>query len=137
MEKKNGRGTTSEAQANRHIKKMKNKKENSIRVSIIIPCYNEEQGLLKTLKDIYKNLEFIDHYEIIAINDGSTDGTRKILVNSKASYDSLEIIENEKNLGYGASLKKGIRKARGEIIVITDADATYPASDIKKLIKQT
>lgn len=114
---------------------MKNKKENSIRVSIIIPCYNEEQGLLKTLKDIYKNLEFIDHYEIIAINDGSTDGTRKILVNSKASYDSLEIIENEKNLGYGASLKKGIRKARGEIIVITDADATYPASDIKKLIK--
>ena len=96
MEKKNGRGSTSEAQANRHIQKMKNKKENSIRASIIIPCYNEEQGLLKTLKDIYKNLEFIDHFEIIAINDGSTDGTRKILVNSKASYDSLEIIENEK-----------------------------------------
>ena len=69
-------------------------------------------------------------YEIIVVDDGSSDGTNTIL----KKMSGLKFIENPYNLGYGASLKKGIRVARGEWIIITDADGTYPLDKITELI---
>ena len=69
--------------------------------------------------------------EIIVVNDGSTDSTKRILANEKG----ITLINNAYNLGYGASLKKGIKKAKYPWIFIIDADGTYPIEHMPSLIK--
>ncbi len=105
-----------------------------VRYSVVIPAYNEEDSIgdvLKKLKSIMKDIG--KPYEIIVVDDGSTDGTARIIERVKG----IMIITHERNRGYGTSMKDGIRKSRGEWIVITDADGTYPIKDIPKLIKYT
>lgn len=97
-------------------------------VSILIPIFNEESVVKDTIKRIKKS---IPGAEIIAINDGSSDNTYKKLKTIK----NIKILNHPYNLGYGASLKDGIRNATKDWIVITDADGTYPLEDIPKLIE--
>ena len=103
-----------------------------MKVSIIIPCYNEENTISKIVEKI--NLQTDIEKEIIVIDDFSTDGTRKKLeINLKDKIDKL--ILNNKNKGKGYSIRKGIESSNGEIIIIQDADLEYDPSDYKKLIK--
>ena len=77
--------------------------------SIIIPIFNEETNIASTLNQIFQlfsHLKSIE-YEIIAVDDGSTDKTSKILRNY-----SIKVITHEQNMGYGASLKHGIRSSK-------------------------
>ena len=89
-------------------------------ISIVIPVYNEERSVSATIDKIKKTMS--GNYEIIAVNDGSKDRTAKILKN----IPGITVITHNVNRGHGASLKSGIRKAKGEKILITDADGTYP-----------
>ena len=114
-------------------KKISSKK---ISISIVIPCYNEAEGVNDSLEEVYKALREHDDVEIIAVNDGSKDKTPAILDDFANQTPEMHVIHNAANLGYGASLKTGIRKAKGEIIVITDADGTYPASAIPELLEE-
>ena len=98
-------------------------------VSIIIPVYNEKKAIQETLLRL---LELGDEFEIIVVNDGSTDGTTEII----EELDGIKVINHKKNLGYGASLKTGIQHAKNEQICITDADGTYPNEKIPYLISQ-
>jgi len=93
-------------------------------LSIIIPIYNEENILKKNIKEVCEFFfnKFI--FEIIIVNDGSTDNSFEILDN--LDIPNLNIINNDSNLGKGASIKKGILSSRGEIILITDADLSTP-----------
>ena len=103
-----------------------------MKISIIIPCFNEINTIEKIIdKIIQQNLE--DH-EIIIIDDHSTDGTRKIL-EDRIKAKVTKIIYNEKNFGKGFSIKTGINIASGDIILIQDADLEYDPSDYKKLLK--
>lgn len=95
-------------------------------VSIIIPAYNEEGAIGAVLKSI---LALNLRGEIIVVDDGSSDKTGEALRNFSVKY-----IRHEVNRGYGASIKTGIRNALGDIIVICDADGTYPTADIPKLV---
>ena len=99
-------------------------------VSILIPIFNEEAVVKDTIKRIK---EIVPEAEIIAINDGSSDKTYQILKTIK----NIKVLNHPYNLGYGASLKDGIRNATKDWIVITDADGTYPLEDIPKLIQDT
>jgi glycosyltransferase involved in cell wall biosynthesis len=103
-----------------------------MKISIIIPCYNE----LKTIKEIINRIleDKLYNKEIIVIDDYSTDGTRDILKNDLKNFISLLIL-NEKNYGKGYSVKKGIESANGDIILIQDADLEYDPSDYPKLIE--
>lgn len=103
-------------------------------ISIVIPCYNEAQGVARSLDEIVDTFKERYDYEIIIINDGSTDQTLKVLKKYSADKTFIKVINNNCNLGYGASLKKGIKETNSDIIVITDADCTYPASEIPKLV---
>ena len=99
--------------------------------SLIIPAYNEQLGIAPVLEDLQSILTAAQcEYEIIVVNDGSTDDTGKLL----RSHPGIRLIEHRRNLGYGAALKTGIRNAKHSLIVITDADGTYPNERIPELV---
>ena len=102
-----------------------------MKLSIIIPCYNEEN----TIKTIIKKINEQTHIdkELIVVDDFSTDKTRNILEN-ELKNEVNEIILNTENFGKGYAIKKGIEKATGDYILIQDADLEYDPSDYKKLL---
>ena len=102
-----------------------------MKLSIIIPCFNEEATIKEILNKIKKQNEF--QKEVIVIDDFSTDRTRWILENElKDEIDQL--ILNTNNYGKGYSIRKGIEKATGDIILIQDADLEYDPNDYGKLV---
>jgi glycosyltransferase involved in cell wall biosynthesis len=102
-------------------------------VSIIIPCYNEEGGVEASLADLRRVMDETGlSYELLPVDDGSTDRTAEVLAGQPKP---VKLLRNPSNLGYGASIKHGIRKARSPIVAITDADGTYPAEALPDLIK--
>ena len=103
-----------------------------MKTSIIIPCYNEKS----TIRDIVEkvNSQKDINKEIILVDDYSVDGTRSIIENDLVDKVD-QIILNNKNYGKGYSIRKGIEKSTGDIILIQDADLEYDPRDYKKLIK--
>jgi glycosyltransferase involved in cell wall biosynthesis len=102
-----------------------------MKISIIIPCYNE-YSTIKKIIDKINNQKTFDK-EIIVIDDCSSDGTIEILSNLKDQINSLTL--NKKNYGKGYCIKKGIEIASGDIILIQDADLEYDPNDYEKLLK--
>lgn len=106
-------------------------KPDSAGVSLVLPVYNEAADLSQLLDGLQQALQATGlHYEILAVDDGSTDGSSEILRNRS----DLRLLTHAVNLGYGAALKTGIRHARFPIIAITDADGTYPHEHLAALI---
>lgn len=103
-------------------------------LSIIIPVYNEEDAIGNSLAELSQALtksEFI--FEIVAVNDGSTDGSGTILEAQTRILDNLRVVSHSRNRGYGAALKTGIKSALYGMIAIVDADGTYPSGAIPQL----
>lgn len=100
-------------------------------ISVVIPAYNEEQAVgktIRTIRDVLTSSEHEDH-EIVVVDDGSSDRTSQV-----AREAGARVIVNLTNSGYGRSIKRGIEAATYDTIVITDADGTYPAEEIPKLL---
>ena len=103
-----------------------------MKLSIIIPCFNEESTIKEILKKVHDQSKF--DKEIIVVDDFSNDNTREILKNEiKNQIDKLLL--NDKNYGKGYSIKQGINAATGDYILIQDADLEYDPSDYEKLLK--
>ena len=102
-----------------------------MKLSILIPCYNEEKTIKLILDKVKSNINPSD--EIIIIEDFSTDKTQDILKNELVN-NTYKIIYNKKNYGKGYSIREGIKAATGDIILIQDADLEYNPNDYKKLI---
>lgn len=101
-------------------------------VSVVVPAFNEEPhvaGQIRTIVGVMERTGW--EYEIIVVDDGSTDGTGQAAVS-----EGVRVLRNRRNRGYGASLKRGISAARHPWILIIDADGTYPASSIPDLLEQ-
>ncbi|MDB2486393.1 glycosyltransferase family 2 protein [Pelagibacteraceae bacterium] len=103
-----------------------------MKISVIIPCFNEEKTILKILEKVNLQKKHLQ-LEIIISDDGSSDKTIALLKENSNLYDSL--IENKINQGKGAALKEGIKIASGELILFQDADLEYDPNDYKKLIE--
>jgi len=102
-------------------------------LSMVIPCFNEGGSIRPTVKQLEKTLKGSGiEYEIIVVDDGSTDGTGKEV--EKLKVRNLVLVRNEFNLGYGASIKAGIRRSRYDWVGICDADGTYPVERIADMI---
>jgi biofilm PGA synthesis N-glycosyltransferase PgaC len=90
-------------------------------VSVLIPCYNEEKHIEETIRYIFQ--QRYPDYEVLAINDGSTDKTSELLNNLQAEYPNLKVIHLEQNSGKAAALRTGALLSRHEILVCIDSDA--------------
>ncbi|GAN34982.1 MAG: glycosyltransferase [Candidatus Brocadia sinica] len=101
--------------------------------SIIIPVYNEREGILQVIESLQSlKKRYGNRWEIIMVDDGSTDGTSEIIRNTQ----DIILIRHPFNRGYGAAIKTGIRHAKYSTFIISDADGTYPVQDIPKLLAQ-
>lgn len=98
------------------------------KVSVIVPAFNEEAGLAKLLP---KLIELDSIHEIIVVDDGSEDRTGEVV-----DGFPVKLIRHTTNMGYGAALKTGFRKASGDIIVTLDGDGQHSPSDINRLLSE-
>lgn len=111
-----------------------------MQISIVIPCYNEEKRITETVKKIdgYVVRKGIN-VELIFINDGSTDKTKKMLDNFKEQFANnktvaIKIVSYRKNYGKGYAIKQGIVQATGKYILLCDADLSTPITELDKLM---
>jgi len=105
-----------------------------MKISVIIPCYNEEHTILKVIRLVHESLNRYE-YEIILVDDASKDNTKMLLEEYSRSDEKLEVIYHDINSGKGAALRTGFNAAIGDVVIIQDADLEYDPSDYGKLIK--
>jgi glycosyltransferase involved in cell wall biosynthesis len=102
-------------------------------VSVVLPCYNERDHVEQEIKRIRAALETAGMtYELICIDDGSTDGTRELL----KQVPDIRLILFQRNQGSGTARRIGTQEARGQVVVWTDADMTYPNELIPELVRE-
>lgn len=104
-------------------------------ISVFFPCYNDEKSIGNLAKKVFLVLEKISSkYEVIVIDDGSTDKSQRILQKLSQSFPELKIIFHEKNLGYGATLASGFKTAQHDLVFYTDGDGQYDISELPLLL---
>jgi len=105
-------------------------------ISIIVPCYNEEQVINETYKQLTEQIKTIGKpYEIIFINDGSKDATIEIVKNIAAMDKNVKIIDFSRNFGHQCAVSAGLNYCTGEIAAIIDADLQDPPAVILEMVK--
>src|SRR6056300_127563 len=111
-------------------------KKNEIKLSIIIPCYNEANTIKEIIKKVNYHLQqySFNYYEILVVDDCSNDGTSEILEQINLE-ENIKIFSHKVNLGKGAAVQTGIKNITGDILIIQDADLEYDPSDYEKLLR--
>lgn len=100
-------------------------------ISVFFPCYNDANSISKLVEDAFSILnKLTSNYEVIVIDDGSIDNSRKILEKLAKKHHHLKLIFHEKNLGYGGALKTGFATSSKDLVFYTDGDGQY---DVKEL----
>ncbi len=113
---------------------MKAKKE--INLSLVIPCYNEEKNIYHNLLEISNIVnEFEKNFEIVCVNDGSIDNSRKEIAKAEKKENCILCVSYDENKGKGYALKKGTEKANGKIIAFIDSDLELSPIYIKKYME--
>ena len=106
-----------------------------MKLSIIIPVFNEEKTISEVIKRV-SSLKIANiSKEVIVVDDGSTDSTPSVISNFKFPISNLKMLRHKKNLGKGSAVKTGIKNATGDYIVIQDADLEYDPKYIPTLLK--
>lgn len=112
------------------------KNSESIEISVVVPVYNEEGNLPVLIPKLAEVLRGLGRsYEMIFVDDGSSDGSRRILKEMASQYPSLRILRFKENRGLSAALVAGMREARGEKIVTLDSDLQNDPADIPRLLE--
>ncbi len=104
-------------------------------VSFVIPCKNEEKSIEKNIRKCFQAEYPADKFEVIVINDGSTDKTKEILDNLKKEFSRLTVVHWEENRGKRHAMAEGFRLTKGEIVIQLDSDSYLQPNAIRKIIQ--
>tara|TARA_Y100001970_G_scaffold294294_1_gene449966 strand:+ start:38568 stop:39245 length:678 start_codon:yes stop_codon:yes gene_type:complete len=106
-----------------------------VNFSIIIPVFNEDQNIHNLINEIFK-IDYSYDFEIIVVNDKSTDETEESIINLKKKYSNLYLINNDNNYGQSFSIHNGVKNAKSNVIVTLDGDGQNNPLDIEKIYKE-
>lgn len=99
-------------------------------ISIFFPCYNDSKSIGKLIEDSFSILPKIaEDYEVIVVDDGSYDNSRKVLKKIQKKYKKLKLVFHKKNRGYGGALKSGFENASKDLVFYTDGDGQYDINE--------
>lgn len=114
---------------------MKNQTHYSL--SVIVPCYNEESNIIQTLKEISLSIEIpiIKEYEILVIDDASTDKSNSLVKNYKKNNLNIKLHKNEINIGLGGAIKRGFKLCSKDYVIYIPGDNCHKSIEIKKMIE--
>jgi glycosyltransferase involved in cell wall biosynthesis len=105
-------------------------------LSVSFPAWNEEENIGLLLDEALEALPLMaDDFEIVVVNDGSTDTTADIVADYAAAHTQVRLISHETNLGYGHALRSGLEHAKGDAIAIIDGDRQFKVADLSALLK--
>jgi len=111
--------------------------EQPLFISVVIPARNEEVQIIPTLRDIIKTFDrYHFDFELIVIDDGSTDGTARAVKDYAQKDDRVKIVRNTKPNGFGNAIKRGLDIFKGDAVIIAMADSSDDPKDMVKYIKQ-
>jgi len=102
-----------------------------MQVSVVVPCFNERATILALLERV---IAAPFEKEILIVDDGSTDGTRELLAEKLPTLPGLRLLLQDKNQGKGAALRRGFTEAKGDVVIVQDADLEYDPSQISHVI---
>jgi glycosyltransferase involved in cell wall biosynthesis len=113
-------------------------------LTVVVPCYNEEQGIAATVETIVGGFEAAvpAHdaagaigFEVLIVDDGSTDRSAAAIESLSRRWPCVRSLRHDQNEGYGAALKTALRGARSELVAMTDADGSYPSARLGELVR--
>ncbi len=106
-------------------------------LSCFFPAFNEEENIEAILEEALATLpRFADDFEVIVVDDGSSDRTAEVVTSFAASADRVRLVSHEVNRGYGEALRSGLNAARGDAVFFTDADRQFHLDDIARLLER-
>jgi glycosyltransferase involved in cell wall biosynthesis len=106
-------------------------------LSVFFPAYNDEKTIGELVEKAYRVLPSLaSRFEVIVVNDGSTDNTGKVLKKLTQKYKDLKIVTHSKNRGYGGALKSGFRASNGDFVFYTDGDGQYDVLELSQLVQK-
>lgn len=106
----------------------------AVRWSVVIPAYNEARRLPRYLGEIVAYFDGASEpYEILVVDDGSTDGTAEAIAGVARSHPAVRVLRSDRNEGKGAAVRRGMLAARGDVRLFADADGATPIGELKRL----
>ncbi len=110
-------------------------KQAALSISVFFPCYNEQDNLAQTAEKALAVLQKLNaHFEIIIVDDGSSDKTGQIADEIAAANNSVKVVHHQKNLGYGAALRSGFNAATKHLVFYTDGDGQFDIAEMPPLL---
>jgi len=107
-----------------------------VSISVFFPCYNEQENVGPTTEKVLNVLEKLKaDFEVIIIDDGSSDGTGKIAADIADRDDRVKVVHHPRNLGYGAALQSGFEAATKKLVFYTDGDGQFHISEMPPLLE--
>ena len=108
---------------------------NKVSISVFLPCYNEQDNIVRVAKQSLAVLENLEaDFELIIVDDGSSDGTAQIADELAGQNDKIKVLHHRTNLGYGAALQSGFKAATKKLVFYTDGDGQFDINEMPPLL---
>ena len=105
-------------------------------ISVFFPCFNEAANVERVISDAVAHLPSIsDDFEILVIDDGSTDGTSQVVETMMLSDERVRLLAHTENLGYGMALRTGFQGAQKDLVFYADGDGQFSLADLSSLVE--
>ena len=104
-------------------------------ITVAMPAYNEAENIEAMIEDVIRVMNpLADDYEVIVVDDGSSDGTAQVVTSLEQRYPQVRLVQHQVNQGYGAAVFSGLTSASKELVFFTDSDRQFDLQEIKKLL---